>query len=273
MDELKRSLFKAILKCLKPLVRILLKHGVSHAEFNELSKRAYFEIAESDFQIPGRKQTTSRISVVTGLARKDVARIKKELNEQQPAKTTINRPLQVVSGWVRDAQFHSEKGRPLALTVEGDSPNFTELVNRYAGDVPVRAVLDELLRVEVVSKNKSGEIRLRKRAFVPTHSKADQVYYLGQSTADLLSTLDYNFSHPAPESRLQLFVAYDNLPKNIAPKFKKYGEVQARTLLGDLDQWLAPHDRDTNDVEDDEGRVRAGMGIYFFEEEIAEEIE
>ena len=111
MNEIQQTLIKATTRILRPLVKMLLQNGVSYAAFTDLSKQLYFDVAKVDFAIPGKKQTSSRISTMTGLSRKEVARLdalppKKEVLDT----TAINRAARVISGWVKDKEFHSAKG-------------------------------------------------------------------------------------------------------------------------------------------------------------------
>jgi len=73
---LNKALSAAILRLLRPLVRVLLRNGISYSGFADLAKWVFVDIAAKEFGVPGRKQTDSRISVITGLTRKEVARIK-----------------------------------------------------------------------------------------------------------------------------------------------------------------------------------------------------
>lgn len=78
MDADKRiqvALNAAVLKLLRPLCRLLLRHHVPFAAFEELAKHTYVQVALDDFGIPGKKPTLSRASILTGLTRKDVQRL------------------------------------------------------------------------------------------------------------------------------------------------------------------------------------------------------
>ena len=61
--ELRAPLADAIRRALRPLVRILLRNGVAFGEFSDYAKQAYIDSASSDLRVPGRKPTTSRISL------------------------------------------------------------------------------------------------------------------------------------------------------------------------------------------------------------------
>ena len=70
-----QALSAATLRLLRPLVRILLRNNVSHRTFAELAKVAYVEVANAEFGIVGKKQTVSRIAILSGLTRKEVQRL------------------------------------------------------------------------------------------------------------------------------------------------------------------------------------------------------
>lgn len=260
----------AILRLMRPLVRVLLRNGVSFHGFADLAKRVYVEVAtQEDLTIPGRKPTVSRVAVLTGLTRKEVQRISALPGTPDPeAGERYNRAARVVSGWVRDPDFTDADGEPLALTPDEGARSFAELVRRYSGDVPPRAVLDELLRVGTVERGEDGRIRLFARSYIPRTSDADKFAILGTDVSDLIATIDHNMRQGAADPRFQRKVMYDNLPAEVIPKFRKLGAARAQALLEQLDKWLSQHDRDVQQTVDGSGRMRAGIGIYYFEEDM-----
>src|SRR6185295_11470661 len=125
------------------LFRLLLRQSVSFGAFEEMAKRAYVDVALKDFAIPGKKQTTSRVAVLSGLTRKEVQRLLSEGDDDgEEVADRYNRAARVLTGWARDADFLDRKGKPRILDLEGDE-GFAGLVKRYSGDMPPRAVLDE----------------------------------------------------------------------------------------------------------------------------------
>ena len=260
------ALQAAILRLLKPLVRLLLRHGVSFGGFVELAKRVYVELALSEFGIPGRKPSVSRAAIITGLTRKEVTRVS-QLAPLSDAdlQDSYNRAVRVIGGWTRDSAFLDARGEPAALPLEGPT-SFSELVRRYSGDVPARAMLDELLRVGAVVQDAQGTIRLETKAYVPAHTDEEKLAILGSDVADLVTTIDHNLTQPPEHSRLQLKVAYDNLPAEPLPAFRGTAARRAFELLQQLDKELSALDRDANPSVQGSGRMRAGVGIYYFEE-------
>lgn len=61
---------------LVPVARFLLRCGVSFREFEELARTAFVDVARDEYGIRGRPANISRISVVTGISRKEASRIR-----------------------------------------------------------------------------------------------------------------------------------------------------------------------------------------------------
>ncbi len=266
-DKHLKPLFAAILRLLRPLVRILLRNGVSYSTFADFVKWVYVDVASKEFGIKGRKQSTSRVSVITGLSRKEVMRVRKlSRPDDRESSEKYNRAARVIAAWRRDRNFLDAKGRPALLPMSGPGVSFSELVKRFSGDIPVRATLDELIRVGAVKRLEDGRISLLTRTYVAESSDADKLHIMGTDVAHLMSTIDHNLKSDPMGPFFQRKVAYDNLPDEVLPLFRQYSAKRAQTLLENLDRWLAQHDRDVTPAVKGTGRNNAGIGIYYFEE-------
>ena len=116
--------------------------------FYESVKQAYVLVARKEFGISGKEATTSRIAILTGLTRKEVqALLDMPVNREGRYEDEYNRAARVITGWLRDPDFGDGKGHPSPLRMAGKRLSFGALVKRYSGDIPVRAMLDELIRV------------------------------------------------------------------------------------------------------------------------------
>ena len=221
-----------------------------------------------EFTIAGKKQSTSRISVLTGLSRKEVKRLQGiPRPDDTEGDEKYNRAARVISAWRREREFLDADGNPSTLSITGPWATFSEIVRRYSGDVPVRAILDELLRIGAVEQLDNGKISLLAKAYIPEINEADKLHILGTDVAHLISTIDHNLnSDSVQKSRFQRKVAYDNLADETLAVFRKMSAKRAQNLLENLDKWLAKHDRDVNPSVQGTGRNVAGLGIYYFEE-------
>lgn len=263
------TLQKAVTRMLAPLVRVLLRHGVSHAEFASWAKQTYVKEAHSNFGIDGKNPTVSRLAIVTGINRKEVKRILDLPTDMVPAVAKHNRAIRVVTGWLQDNEFNGHDGEPSPLTYGDVDSSFNKLVKRYSGDVPARAVLDELTRVGTVTEQ-GNTITLASKGYVPHESEAAMLDLFATSARDLLTTLDHNVSGEGA-SRLQMSVAYDDIGAEGVETFRKLSSKKALELLQELDGELSQHDRTKNPQAGGTGRYRTGLGVYLIEEAVEDE--
>jgi len=265
-----KAISAAVTSLLRPLVRLLLRNGIPYRTFSDIAKRVYVDVAMEEFGIPGRKQSKSRVSILTGLSRKEVLRVRRLPSpDDLGAVETYNRAARVIGGWVRDPRFNPESGHPKDLPFDGDAACFRELVKRYSGDAPARAVLDELLRVGAVERTPDGKIRLVERSYIPKTGEIEKIGILGVDTSDLITTIDHNI-HQTGDQFFQRKVCYDNLPSEALPGFRNLASNRAQGLLEHLDRWLSVRDRDFHPEVAGTGRMRAGVGIYYFQEDCGE---
>ncbi len=251
----------------KYTIRILLRNGVSYKTFSDLAKWVYVDVASKEFGIKGRKQSTSRVSVVTGLSRKEVMRVRKLTRPDDSASAEkYNRAARVIAAWRRANGFLDAEGKPAPLPMTGSGATFSELVKNYSGDIPVRAILDELIHIGAVKQLEDGTVCLLTRAYIPKSSEAGKLHILGTDVGHLISTIDHNLKPDPTGPYFQRKVAYDNLPDEILPEFRKLSAKKSQKLLESLDQLLTQHDRDVTPTVKGTGRNRAGLGIYYFEE-------
>ncbi len=264
------ALTKAISKLLRPLVRILLRNGVPYGAFTDMAKNAYIDVAMHEFGVPGKKQTNSRVSTITGISRKEIQRLLSIDSEEEDQDLVMryNRAARVVYGWVHNPRYTDVTGKTADLPFEGEGASFGALVKAYSGDVPPRAILDELLRVGVVEKTDDGAIRLLSPAYIPTTGASEKLALLGHDVAGLISTMDKNIHGTEVKPLFQRKVYYDNLPEEATETLHKILRDKGQPLLEFLDEWMARHDRDVNPDAGGTGKKAIGIGLYYFEDEM-----
>ena len=264
-----QAINRAIAQLLRPLFRMLLRSGISYGAFDELAKRTFVDVALRDFGIAGKKPSISRASILSGLTRKEVQRLVGEPIEGDPEiGERYNRAARVLTGWVRDLEFLDATGEPRVLEADGEA-SFAALVRRYSGDMPARAVLDELVHVGAVQQRQDGHYELLARAYVPRKNTLEKLGILGADVADLIDTIDHNLQYGTTDPRFQRKVMYHSMPAEALTAFRKISAIHSQSLLEKLDHWLAAHDIDNPPDQPDLPRARVGVGIYYFEEWLA----
>jgi hypothetical protein len=263
--QTKAILVSALLRILRQITRVLLRNGIAYPEFEEYARRAFAQVAWEDFRVDGRKPSVSRVAVVSGLNRKEVKRLLETppdaaMGEEQ----RYNRAARVVTGWLRDTEYRGIDGQPRALSLDDPDRGFPALVRRYSGDMPTRAVLDELVRVGTVRVD-GGVAVLMQRSYAPKGDDGQGLHILGTDVSDLIATIDFNLQSDGP-TRFQQKVSYDNVPEEALPAWRAYAAEHSLALLESLDRRLSISDRDANPEIEGTGRVRTGVGIFYFEE-------
>jgi hypothetical protein len=106
------ALSSALMRLMRPLVRLLLRRGVSFKAFSDLVRWLYVDVAVEEFGINRRKQSVSRVSVVTGLNRKEVSRLVNLAERRDQASSDkYNLSRVILAG-----------GGPISVTTRGGQP-------------------------------------------------------------------------------------------------------------------------------------------------------
>ena len=280
--QLATSLPKAVIYILKPIIRILMRNDISHAEFSALAKQAYIDVAHKYFSIPNKKMTNSRVAVLTGINRKEVLRLSRIKEESgDTLEGTPNRAKRVVNGWLNDSDFLDNDNNPLILNINNAQNSFSELASRYSGDITIGAIIDELERIGVVKRLNNEQIQLIEKAYIPQTGELEKIDILSTCVTDLLSSAVYNLDADVEqgEGRFQRQLVYKNVPNNVADEFQKLSSKKAQMLLEELNSWLAEKTKTDSSRENTEGtentkqtnkqddsiKKRVGLGLYYFE--------
>lgn len=197
----------ALQEILLPAARLMIANGVQLTAMVEALKQAL--VLEAMRTTAHERSSDTRISVLTGVHRKDVKRLSDQLfqSPKQPVETLVSIGSQVVGRWISDPRFLDADGAPLALArtpryAADDSPSFSELVSAVSSDVGARAVLDELLRLDAVRESSATAVELRLSAFVPSQAARESLHFLAANVSDHLASAVYNQSPQATSAPL-----------------------------------------------------------------------
>jgi len=267
----KSELIKAVRAILRPLVRQLIAHGVTYPAFNRLVKEVYIDVGTRYFALPFKKQTDSRVALVTGITRKEIGQIRRGQAPPliESAHLDYGLASRVVGHWVAETRYQHRGGEPRLLPYEAPpgEPSFVSLVNEIGGDIPPRAVLDELIRVGAVALSPHGEVQLREQAYIPARGTEEKLAILGSDASELISAITHNIDSPREEAFLQRKVWYDNIGSEALPELRQKVRQAGTTFVHDVNSILASYDRDRNPDAPKGTRKRTVVGVYYLEED------
>ncbi len=254
------KLHAPLARLLRPLVRLCIHSGMTFPALVQLLRELFVNVAEHDFALEGKEQTDSRVSLLTGIHRKEVARLRGAGAPVHETPATLSRTSAIIARWIAAPDFTDQKGVPLPLprTADGEAPSFEALVTSITKDVRPRAVLDEWLDRGLVRLDDDGRIVLLDTAFIPRGEDDRKWYYLGRNLHDHIAAASANVSSPSPRF-LERAVHYDGLSRKLAKRL----EGRARELAMEA---LTTANREANRAvaKDEGGDHRWNFGIYVY---------
>jgi hypothetical protein len=266
--NVKTGLLAAYRRFMAPLVRILIRNGISFNEFADELRGVYVDVAASDFPIEGRSPSGTRVAILTGLTRKEVKRQLERGTKNARESSDVNRVNRVLDGWHQDPEFTGPYGVPLELKFDGQgsgTPDFMELVRRYSGDMSARAMLDELHRIRAVEVLPEGEIRALTKNYISSEMDDAILEHLGNSICHLAETLDHNFETNKPGQNLfeRTVFTTQGISEESLREFQQLLRDKGQIFVGTLDNFLTAHENTDTEAEDG-SFVKTGVGIYHF---------
>lgn len=179
-----------------PIVRWLLRHGVSYSAFADLLKGVFVQVAREELSQGGAQPSHSALSVLSGVHRKDV----RVLADAVPhTGTPRNIPLasQLFTRWLTDPAYRGADGKPLSLPRSGAEPSFETLARQLSSDVHPRTLLDELVRLGLVSIDGDTVVPAA-TSFVPAAGLAEMTALFSANAADHLAAAVHNLTESGP---------------------------------------------------------------------------
>lgn len=254
---------------LRPLARFLIRQGVGFAEFTEIAKDAYVDAARRSWGIDGRPTNNARVAILTGISRRDVARVRDRLAQTDsgdPAVREGNRLSRVLTGWHTDPEFLDALGQPRVLPENDGHNSFARLLGRYAGDLPHGAVRKEMLRRGLMEELADGTLKVLARDFVYSDLDPDVIRQMGVALHDHAATLAHNLDDDRDgERRFEGLADNARIAVEHLPEFRAMVERRGMEFLRQVDNWLAGHETESSE-NGTHRTVRLGAGIYTIHE-------
>ena len=271
-----RSIVTASLRWLRPIARWLLKSGITWKEFAELSRGVFVAVAAEEFGLRGRPTNVSRIALLTGMTRREVRRYRESGGRDTSRRRASARTISTTRAacWragTSIAEFIDEVGKPRALDAKGDGATFEQLVRRYAGDIPVTALIKELVRSSSIERTTDGRYRALRRFYMPRAMDGQAVERAGAVIADLATTVEHNLTRDAAEPpRFEGRAQNRHVDPRQLPAFRAFMEREGQAFLERCDEWLSAHEAQQVDGAP-VATLRLGVGVFAIQERMVGE--
>lgn len=257
--SVKNNLGLALRMLLKPLVRLLVSQGMTHAEFSEAAKDVYVETAIRHFsESSGNKRVNkSKIAIVTGLTRKEVANVLARTIRAESSSREFSRPSRVLSGWHSDPAYQGVYGLPLEIPYDtpeqtGEAPSFVHLVKSYSGDMAPKGMLEELLRGGAVIQLDNDILKVVRRDFEPRSLSPRLIERFGDVGFNFISTISANVEkEEVGKGLFDRVVFSDNqLTRDELQEFDVYLKEKGQRFLEEVDNWFSQNIKEKSEHEE-----------------------
>ena len=265
LDEFDSVIEQVLRRMLRPIVRMSLRYSFKLQELTELVKRVFIEIATEELAQQGKQYSQSRVSVMTGVHRKDVARIESDVSGNN--ETRENLIAKIMVQWQHHPSFTTKSGKPRVLHCEGKESEFANLVKSINGaDLNPYTVLFEMERLGIAER-KRGTVKLLWRDFVSSEDVSHGLQMLARDSEDLAFAVQENLFRNNLNNdackNLHLRTEFDDIVPDALPEIKSWILEEGSLFHSKLRKYLAQFDRELNPaLKVKQGGARVAFGSF-----------
>jgi len=263
-ESYRAQLVHTLRSVLRPLARILFRAGVRFDEFVELLRGIYVEITIRDALESGQKISTGRISILSGVSKRDVDRLISTDDWLRIPKPTDAAALAaVLHRWHTDSAYLGPYGVPLELPITGQgNRNFTDLVSGSPIAIDATSAYEQLLAAKMIVKSGDTHVKVMSRSYVmPEPLSSEMLEHFGSAMTNLASTLNFNMTPSQASKRLERSVFPDDgLPDELREEFDQFVRERAQALISEVDDWLAAAARRA--IKNPSKRTNTGVSVF-----------
>ncbi len=263
------GLVAAIEKLLRPLIRLMLAYQITYPQLIVMLKSIYVDVAEKDFKAGNKRQSDSRINLLTGVHRKDVKRLRSEEQQSPNSPQSASIGAQIIGHWLGNPDYLDANGEPRALSIKPESTalsEFDQLVESVCkGDIRPRVIIDEWLRLGVASIA-DNRISLHTGAFTPDKGFEEKAFFFGKNLQDHIAAGEHNLLGNKP-AFFDRSVYYDGLSADSLTQLAALADELGMKALTDMNKAALAHQ--AADRSKPDANYRINFGIFNYNAELA----
>jgi Family of unknown function (DUF6502) len=277
-EQTQLALHKILRKVLRPLVRLMLSQGINYTMILEDLKHVFVGVAKDEFKLDGKAQTNSRITLLTGVHRKDVQRILSEGEDGSELPHSIG--SQIIGLWLSNPLYLDKSNQPLPLprlSGKKGSVSFESLVASISKDFRSRPVLDEWLRLGMVTVDADDLVRLNIQAFIPNQDLQEKLSFLSMNIHDHMATAVSNLNNKN-KPLLERCVYYEGLNAGNVEILHQLATQSGMAAIKAINQRAAELKESQTTTShptrraSDKINQRMNFGVYFYRENEGENV-
>ncbi len=256
------ALMAPLARLLRPMVRLMIRAGITFPVLENLLRGLFVDVAQNDILPDAKSRTDSRISLLSGVHRKEIRRLRLEPQALLETPPIVTIASQIIARWLGAAPWMAADGTPLPLPRGNEEVSFERLVESVTKDMRPRAILDSWLADGVVSIDADEHVVLNGAAFVPQPGKDAQLFYFGRNLHDHIAAACANITAVGRAPFVDRSVHYDRLPADIADKLAAISRDAAQKMLLEINR-AALRMTEAAEAEMPATR-RVNLGVYLY---------
>lgn len=265
-DNVKQALAAALRRLLRPLIRIMLREGLTYPQFAVIARSAFIECARRDFGASPTASSPESVSILTGVPESEIE-ISGGPAGSIAATEERNNFARVLHGWHNDRDYVGPYGFPIDLPFLGSAPSFTALVARHTPGIPPEVILKELRRISAVREVGDNVWQPQFREYIDPNLSPENIRRMGSLTESLLSTLENNTRRDRDKTDLfeRTMIIDEPLSDAQLLAFQSYLKNVGGQFLQRVDAYAAIDLREEVPMRSNEiGSLRAGLQCFLF---------
>lgn len=240
-------------------VRFCLRHSIKLQDIIECLKQLLVEIAEEQLRSSGEEPNDSKLSLMTGVHRKDVTRLRKG---SQPKKRSGDLITRIMGQWQNDKRFSGIRGKPRTLSFEGGEGEFAELVRSVSREIKPYSILAEMDRIGLVKRTSRG-VKLVTPLYNIKGDPEEGFRFLEEDTEDLYMAVEENIFARQEIPNLHIKTQYDKVPADKLGEIREWLIKEGSSYHQRARNYLSQYDRDINkSLGDSSETVRVAVASF-----------
>ena len=258
------TLTRALRRLLRPLVRFLIARQLTFPMLDAILRSLYVDVADSDFRLPDKVQSASRVALLTGIHRREVKRLRGAQAYDDRVPEAVSLSARLIADWNARSEFLDQAGNPVPLNRSSrrPGPSLRDLAETAGQDIRPQAILDEWLRLGVVELDEEGRVHLRRGSFVAEAGFEEKVEFFGRTVGAHIQAASRNLEGTEPPMFDQV-VYYEGLRPSSAERLARRARELGISALREWNREAAQLQKTDRGAADAKERVQFGAYAAF----------
>jgi hypothetical protein len=252
-----------VLHVLRPLVRLLLRHGINYPALAAALKRVFLDEAAAELRRRGMSSTDSALTLLSGVHRKDVRALTRgERSRDAAAPAALGLAAEVGGRWMQDPRYLDSRKHPRTLARGAEAGTFDALVASVSRDVRARALLDELVRLGVAEELDDGRVRLLSEGFAPRGGFEEMAGLMSENLHDHAAAAVANLA--GEDNFLEQAIYVDELSEASVQELRALAKSAWLKAMREVMARMRERFEADQALPEAQRRERARFGAYFY---------